>query len=83
MKRVLFTMTEQTHKILKETSQRLEISMSRIVENATLIYALMSYSNNGDSIKHLNELVPKGQTDIYEFLKKESNKDKKSTKQIR
>jgi hypothetical protein len=76
MKRVLFTMTEQTHKILKETSERLEISMSRIVENATLIYALMSYSNNGDSIKHLNELVPKGQTDIFQFLEKETKKHK-------
>lgn len=83
MKRVLFTMTEQTHKILKETSERLDISMSRIVENATLIYALMSYSNNGDSIKHLNELVPKGQTDIFQFLEKETKKHQKPSKQIR
>jgi hypothetical protein len=74
MKRYLFTMTPQTHDILKQTSQRTNVSMSRIVENAVLIYSMMSYANGGDSIKHLNELIPKGQTDIFELLDKELNK---------
>ena len=67
-------MTPQTHQILKQTSERLNISMSRIVENATLIYALMSYSENGKNIKHLNKLIPKGKADIFDFLEKEINK---------
>ena len=82
MKRVLFSMTEQTHQILKQTSERLDISMSRIVENATLIYALMSYSENGKNIKYLNKLIPKGKADIFDFLEKEL-KNKNSKRQIK
>lgn len=77
MKRYLFTMTPQTHQILRDTSKRTKVSMSRIVENSVLIYAMMSYANGGESINHLNELIPKGQTDIFELLEKEYNKVKK------
>jgi len=45
MKRVTYTLSEQILNKLREASKEMNVSMSRIIENALWIYIMMNTSN--------------------------------------
>jgi hypothetical protein len=54
--------------MLVDSSVRQKTSMSAVIQHALTIYFLME-KNAPKQIKALGTMIPKGQTDIFKFLK--------------